>query len=107
MTPANSQKYMKGILSKCKTYLKKEFKYSKDIDAELDQALMVIEKYCKNVIKDGSLPYLSSSLWMVDAGDPYTDLPATYSFSYKTLEQIKTASVNNPRLKAEASKSLY
>lgn len=94
MTPANSQKYMKGILSKCKTYLKKEFKYSKDIDAELDQALMVIEKYCKNVIKDGSLPYLSSSLWMVDAGDPYTDLPATYSFSYKTLEQIKTASMD-------------
>lgn len=94
MTPANSQKYMKGILSKCKIYLKKEFKYSKDIDAELDQALMVIEKYCKNVIKDGSLPYLSSSLWMVDAGDPYTDLPATYSFSYKTLEQIKTASMD-------------
>lgn len=94
MTSSNSQKYMKAILSKCKTYLKKEFKYSNDVDAELEQALMVVKKYCEKVIKDGSLPYLSSSLWMVDAGDPYTDLPATYSFSYKTLDQLKTASMD-------------
>ena len=94
MTPSNSKKYMKGILSKCKVYLKKEFKYSQDPETELNLALKKVEHYCDHIIKNGSLPYLGESMWVTDPGDIQTDLFPSYSFGYTTMNQIKNASMD-------------
>lgn len=94
MTPSNSKKYMKGILSKCKVYLKKEFKYSQDSETELNLALKKVEHYCEHIIKNGSLPYLGESMWVTDPGDIQTDLFPSYSFGYTTMNQIKNASMD-------------
>ena len=94
MTPSNSQKYMKAILSKCKTYLKKEFKFKQNPEEEVNLALKKVEGYCKYAIKNGSLPYLGEHMWITDYGDIQTDVFPSYSFGYKTLDQLKNASMD-------------